>query len=486
MIADLKPYPAMKDSGVKRLGEVPEHWENRKLRTVLRNVTARSRPDLPLLSVVREKGVIVRDVSSRDENYNYIPDDLTNYKVVRTGQFAMNKMKAWQGSYGVSSHDGIVSPAYFVFDLKDVAGDFFNAAIRSRAYVPFFTQASDGVRIGQWDLSQARMREISFSVPPPKEQAAIVRYLGYVDRRVRQLVRAKRKLIALLTEQKRAAIDAAIMKGFVRHIPRNVLGLPVQLDSHAGWTSLSVRHLIQTRRLQIQDGNHGELHPKASDYVDDGIPFLMANNVRPEGLRLQGCAMLAEEQARSLRIGFAKPGDVLLTHKATIGQVAVVPQNISWPFLMLTPQVTYYRLLTAELSSEFLFWYMQSSLFQEQLKVLSLNQSTRNYIGLLEQRNLVVCFPDSAQQQEAVLGCDRATSAISGAIERSRAELSLIDELRARLVADVVTGKSDVREVAAALPEVDPSDAEDELDALDADTEADLDDLDTIPEEAEE
>jgi len=87
----------------------------------------------------------------------------------------MNKMKAWQGSYGVSSFDGIVSPAYFVFDLVDVGGRYFHIAIRSKAYIPFFAQASDGVRIGQWDLSQVRMREVPFFIPPLPEQTAIVR-----------------------------------------------------------------------------------------------------------------------------------------------------------------------------------------------------------------------------------------------------------------------------------------------------------------------
>ena len=105
----LKPYPDYTDSGVEWLGKVPAHWEVLKLRHVLRRHTERERPDLPLLSVVREQGVILRDTTSTDENHNYIPDDLSNYKVVRAGQFAMNKMKAWQGSYGVSCHDGIVS-----------------------------------------------------------------------------------------------------------------------------------------------------------------------------------------------------------------------------------------------------------------------------------------------------------------------------------------------------------------------------------------
>ena len=173
-------YPTYKPSNVDWLGDVPAHWEVRRLRNILTGTNERNRSDLPLLSVVRERGVILRDVTNMEENHNFIPDDLSNYKVVRGGQFAMNKMKAWQGSYGVSQHDGIVSPAYLVFQLHGVSGDYFHTAIRSKAYVPFLAQASDGVRIGQWDLSQARMREIPFPLPPLPEQRAIVRYLDHV------------------------------------------------------------------------------------------------------------------------------------------------------------------------------------------------------------------------------------------------------------------------------------------------------------------
>src|SRR5215469_2216584 len=133
----LNPYRSYKDSGVPWLRAVPEHWEIKKLRQVLRSKAVRNRPDLPLLSVVRERGVILRDLSDQDENRNFIPGDLSNYKVVRAGQFAMNKMKAWQGSYGVSRYDGIVSPAYFVFDVGGVGRSYFHRAIRSKAYVPF-------------------------------------------------------------------------------------------------------------------------------------------------------------------------------------------------------------------------------------------------------------------------------------------------------------------------------------------------------------
>ena len=203
---NVNPYPAYKPSFDEWLGDVPEHWEVRKLRNVIAATGERNRPELPLLSVVRERGVILRDVTNMEENHNFIPDDLSNFRVVRSGQFAMNKMKAWQGSYGISQHDGIVSPAYFVFSINGVSGQYFHAAIRSKAYVPFFAQASDGVRIGQWDLSQARMREIPFPLPPLTEQRAIIRFLDYVDRRIRRYVNAKRKLIALLEEEEQAVV----------------------------------------------------------------------------------------------------------------------------------------------------------------------------------------------------------------------------------------------------------------------------------------
>ena len=263
MIADLKPYPAMKDSGVEWLGEVPEHWEVRKLRTILRSVAERNRPDLPLLSVVRTKGVILRDVTSKEKNHNFIPDDLTNYKVVREGQFAMNKMKAWQGSYGVSRYDGIVSPAYFIFDIDGVGGEYFHTATRSRAYVPFFTQASDGVRIGQWDMSQARMREISFTIPPLPEQTAIVRFLDHVDRRIRKYIRAKQKMIGLLEEQKQAIIHRAVTRGLDPDVPLKDSGVEWLGDVPEHW---EVRQL--GRMGQFTKGNGGT----KEDEVSNGVP----------------------------------------------------------------------------------------------------------------------------------------------------------------------------------------------------------------------
>jgi len=181
-------------------------------------VSQRGRTDLPLLSVVREKGVIPRSTMSREENHNFIPDDLSNYKVVREGNLVINKMKAWQGSLGIAPMDGVVSPAYFVFDLQIDNRQFGHALLRSKTYVAFFSRVSDGVRIGQWDLSTHGMKRIPIALPPSPEQSAIARFLDHVGRRIGHTIHAKQKLIALLNEQKQAIIHQAVTRGLDPHV----------------------------------------------------------------------------------------------------------------------------------------------------------------------------------------------------------------------------------------------------------------------------
>ena len=231
-------------TGLLSFGAVPSHWEVRRIRQILEQVNKRNRPDLPLLSVVRERGVITRNTADLDENHNFIPDDLTNYKVVRAGQFAMNKMKAWQGSYGVSQYDGIVSPAYFVFNVHGVTGDFLHTALRSKAYVPFFLQASDGVRIGQWDLAEPRMREIPFFVPPVAEQIAIVTHIRDASSELGFAVARLEREIELLCEY-RARLIADVVTG--------------KLNVREAATRLPEEAKLEAGDAQVDEGDEAEL-----------------------------------------------------------------------------------------------------------------------------------------------------------------------------------------------------------------------------------
>lgn len=198
------------DSGIEWLPKVPKGWAVHTLRHLLKAFSEKNHPERQLLSVTRELGVIVRDIEDTESNHNFIPDDLSNYKMVKKGQFVINKMKAWQGSYGVSDFDGIVSPAYFIFDLNFEYKDFFHLAIRSRKYADFFARYSDGIRSGQWDLSMLDMKNIPFFIPPKEEQKKIVKYCKDKVRNINILISSIQKQITLVKELRTKLIADAV------------------------------------------------------------------------------------------------------------------------------------------------------------------------------------------------------------------------------------------------------------------------------------
>ena len=164
------------------------------------------------------------------------------------------------------------------------------------------------------------------------------------------------------------------------------------------WKKYTVQELIDLEMLdEPLDGNHGSIHPKATDYVDEGVPFIMANNLVNGVVDLDGCAFISEEQAKTLRKGFAKPGDVLLTHKATIGRTAIVPDT--YETIILTPQVTYYRVKRG-IDNRYLKYYFDSPVFQMTLNNWAGSGSTRAYLGITAQRKLPVLLPPYNEQRK--------------------------------------------------------------------------------------
>lgn len=164
------------------------------------------------------------------------------------------------------------------------------------------------------------------------------------------------------------------------------------------WKEYTVKELIDLEMLdEPLDGNHGSIHPKAADYVDEGVPFIMANNLINGVVDFEGCAFITESQAKTLRKGFAKPGDVLLTHKATIGRTAIVPDTYST--IILTPQVTYYRVKRG-IDNRYLKYYFDSHDFQATLNNWAGSGSTRAYLGITAQHKLPVILPPYDQQRK--------------------------------------------------------------------------------------
>ena len=157
------------------------------------------------------------------------------------------------------------------------------------------------------------------------------------------------------------------------------------------WTTYTVQELIDKEMLEPpMDGNHGEIHPKTTDYVKSGVPFIMANNLINGKVDYSNCAFITNKQASTLKKGFAHPGDVLLTHKATIGRTALV--GTEYDTIILTPQVTYYRVKRG-ISNLYLKYYFDSNEFQQTLANWAGSGSTRAYLGITAQRKLPVVLP---------------------------------------------------------------------------------------------
>lgn len=177
------------------------------------------------------------------------------------------------------------------------------------------------------------------------------------------------------------------------------------------------------------DGNHGEIHPKAEDFVTTGIPFLMASDINNGVVDYTSCKFISRNLADSLRKGFSRNGDVLLTHKATIGRTAIVAYH-EQPYVMLTPQVTYYRVRDKRrLSNRYLRHYFESGFFQGLLNQWAGAGSTRAYLGITEQGKLPVVVPPIKKQEKiaAVL------SAYDDLIENNRRRIVLLERMAEQL-----------------------------------------------------
>jgi type I restriction enzyme S subunit len=445
----LNPYENYMDSKSQWLGLVPSHWEIKSLRTIIRARNERNRTDLPLLSVAREKGVFVRSLTDPSENHNVIPEDLSNYKVARAGSLVINKMKAWQGSMGIAPVDGIVSPAYYVYDFAITDRAFGQALLRSKPYVAHFAQASDGVRVGQWDLSISGMRNIPVLMPPASEQLAIVRFLSWANARLERAIRSKSKVISLLNEQRQAIIHRAVTRGLDPNVPLKASGVAWLGDIPAHW---EVRQLRNIGRLFKGVGGSKE------DATLEGMPCIRYGELyfHYKNFIRQPRGFVSADAARSYTA--IRFGDVLFAASGErieeIGKSAVnlfeEPAVCGGDIVILRP--------AAKVHPTYLGYALDSHGAAYQ-KATMCRGTTIKHIYPDELRGLYFCLPPVPEQQQIARKLDDELSRSNLAVSHLEREIELLIEFRARLVADVVTGKLDAREAAAKIPDDVPLDA---------------------------
>ena len=185
---------------------------------------------------------------------------------------------------------------------------------------------------------------------------------------------------------------------------------------------------------KIEDGNHGERHPKSHEFTKEGVPFITANCMKHGKLDFKECKFLPPKVIKRLIKGFAKPDDVLLTHKGTIGLTAIVPNNFE--YVILSPQVTYYRINHGKLLGDFLYYIFQTEYVRRQLISLS-KQSTRDYVSLERQSKLKLPLPPPREQQKIA----EILSSIDNVLLLKRKKRKRLVKMKRRLMDLLLTGK---------------------------------------------
>lgn len=441
MIGDLKPYAEYKDSGLPWLGEVPGHWEVIPNRALFNEVKDRNHPGEEMLSVTITKGIVKQKAllegSSKKDSSNL---DRSAYKLVQPRDIAYNKMRAWQGAIGASTLRGIISPAYVVMRLRSAHNlpRYFHHLYRTPQFAKEAERWSYGITSDMWSLRPEHFKLICSPEPPPAEQAAIVRFLDWANGRLERAIRAKRKVIALLNEQKQAIIHRAVTRGLDPSVPLKDSGIPWIGEIPKHW---EVRRVKQATKILRGKFTH---RPRNDPSLYDGpFPFIQTGSVAKAKKFITEYKQTLNERGLAVSKLFPK-GTLCMTIAANIGDVAILNFEACFPDSV----VGFVPLPKCD--RDFLFFVFRA-MKQELLVDAPVNTQGNLNVERIGMKG-IPC-PTLEEQQTIAMSIEAETATFETAISRLEREITLLREYRTRLVADVVTGKLDVREAATRLPD---------------------------------
>lgn len=432
MINDLKPYSDNKESGLPWLGKVPRHWVIKRGKSYLTSVDERSKSGKEeLLTVSSARGVIPRQSATVTmfKAKSYI-----GYKLCWPGDLVINSLWAWGGGLGVSQYHGIISTAYSVYRTRksaDVLPRYLHELVRSAAFNWELHIRSKGIWISRLQLTDTAFLDAPMPLPPPDEQAAIVRFLDYANGKIERAIRAKRKLIGLLNEQKQAIIHRAVTRGLDPSVKLKPSGIPWLGDVPEHW---------EVRRLSsVADFASGKAHEQ---FVDpSGLHICVtARFVSTDGLAQKKCTH---------NFSPAKKGDVLmvmsdLPQGRALARAFLVEDDKSYAVNQRVCILRPRKIIPAYLAFQA---NRNWGLLQHDDRYNQTHLSNRDY------KTLPLLCPPISEQERIVFYLKKSVDQIPNLIARNDNEIEFLREYLATLTANVVTGKLDVREAAKRLPE---------------------------------
>lgn len=322
-------------------------------------------------------------------------------------------------------------------------------------------------------ISTGALKQLTFDLPPVPEQAAIVKYLRHAHARIDRAVAAKRKLIALLEEQKQAIINQAVTGGPDPSVSMKDSGIPWlgQIPEH--WQQSSIGRL----QVLVTSGSRGW----AEYYSDAGPMFIQSGNLgREMSLDLSRVQRVAlPDNVEGLRTAVSRDDVLVCITGALTGNVVHVSDALE-STAFINQHVALIRLRPEAVDARYTAFSLRARLGQDQFKASEYG-GTKQGLGLADVRGVRIPLPPLEEQRAIVKYLDTRLATGAGAAQRARLEIELLREFRTRLTSDVVTGQLDVREIAARLPEV----VEDALTDADSDEDESFVELEGLFEEAD-
>lgn len=403
------------------MGLVPSHWNIDKLKYHLVRNEPRNPGGKTVLSLYRELGVIPKD--SRDDNHNVTSEDTSNYKYVRFGDFVINKMKAWQGSVAVSEYEGIVSPAYFVYEFTDkvFCKRYFHYLLRS-CYKNEFMRLSGGIRIGQWDLPSSGLDNVPVLVPEMEEQKCIADFLDVKCAEIDALAADIQAQIDTLEQYKRSVITEAVTKGLNPDAEMRDSGVPWigRVPSH--WEVIRGKYILRYMQRPVCE-NDGVI-----TCFRDGEVTLRSNR-REDGFTVS-----------DKEIGYQgiDVGD-LVVHgmDGFAGAIGIADsRGKASPVL---------NVLDTDQNKRYIMYYLRSMAYSDVFLALATGIRVRSCdLRWNKLADLSYLVPPLGEQETIIHYIDLVIEKANAVISDKKGQLETLDAYKKSLIFEYVTGKKEV------------------------------------------
>ena len=423
----MRRYESYKDSGVEWLGDVPSHWESFPLFVQAKISSITNHIDKELLSVYLDRGV-VRFSDVDEKRTNVTSFDLSKYQLVRKGNLVLNNQQAWRGSVGVSSYEGIVSPAYLILELSNKFDPHYaNYLFRNGSMVSHYLIASKGVGTIQRNLYWGNLRRTPIFIPLLSEQQKIAQFLDEKTAKIDQAMDLAEKQIALLKEHKQILIQNAVTRGLNPDVPLKDSGVKWIGRVPEHWDVKKLKFVSKINQHTLSENTNGNLSIK---YVDIGSVSFENGIEKVENFSFKN----APSRARRL----VNKGDIVVsTVRTYLKAITMVKEEyqdciFSTGFAVVTSNEC--------LEDSFFELYAKSDAFTEQVSVFSKGMSYPA-INSTDLSNLWVTVPPLFEQQKIADYLDTQTAKIDQAIALKTAHIEKLKEYKSVLINDVVTGK---------------------------------------------